>query len=100
MGDTDFVKIFKEITDTLPVYTDLSLMLFVQYRNFVTGCNTITKAGLTSPNSKNNTDGALRLEFPSISPNGQNISMAQGDGSTIGLPADVKTWLLSRGYNV
>jgi len=96
----DILKIYREIVQSVPVLTDLSLMLFVQYRNFVTGCNTITKAGLTSPNSKNTTDGALRIEFPAISPNGQNISMAQGDGTSIGLSETLIVWLRSQGYNI
>jgi len=66
MADTDFLKLFQTITASLPIYTDLGLMGFVMYRNFVTGANTITKAGLTSPNSKTTTDGAIRLEFPAI----------------------------------
>jgi len=96
----DMLKMFREIVQAVPVLTDLSLMLFVQYRNFVTGCNTITKAGITSPNSKNTTDGAIRIEFPAISPNGQNISMAQGDGTSIGLTDPLITWLRSQGYNI
>jgi hypothetical protein len=100
MPASDFLAFFKEITNSLPVYSDLYLMAFVQYRNLVTGSNTITKAGLTSPNSKTTTDGAIRLEFPALSPNGQNISMSQGNGDSIGLPADLIAWLRSRGYNI
>lgn len=75
----DFWKIFREITKAIPTYTELYFVLFVQFRNFYTGANSIAGSGLTSPNS-----GYLR-EFPAeLNPNSNSphiIYKGSKDGS-------------------
>lgn len=75
----DFFKMFQEITKSLPAYTELYFILFVQFRNLYSGANTITCSGLTSPN-----DGWLR-EFPTFGPDGAYFAQGNKEGTT-GLP--------------
>lgn len=74
--ENEIIRMLKGLTETLPAFTDLYFLVFVQYRNLVTGANTITKSGLTSPGS------GLVQEWPNIGPNGKNVSYGSPGGGT------------------
>jgi hypothetical protein len=76
----DIFGIFERFAKVAPTLTDFYFIFFVQYRNLVTGANTITKSGLTSPNS------GLLKEWPGFGPNGVNLSGGSPGGSTAPVP--------------
>jgi len=88
------LDIMDKLAKIAPAFSDLYLMVFIQYRNLVTGANTITESGLTSPNS------GLMQEWPTIGPNGLNLGTGSPGGQVTPLPATQSTVETYKGWTI
>jgi len=106
--ERDALDVIQLVMNNLSLTLDAYFALFIQYRNIKTGANTITKSGLTSPNGQTSgifglapsgNIGAILMEWPAISANGQNICQGKATGQTSQItdPSTI-AWLEGRGY--
>ena len=69
------LTIFNTFMENLDKLSDLFLTGFIIERNLITGANTITYSGLTSPN------GGYLKEWPANGPNGVNLALGNAFGT-------------------